>query len=147
MQNVDVISEAVVLHSWGLFTGIVWHLGKRPFLDEFFLFSIYWQNLRLSYVYVVLKLYMQSYSDKEAQEDISETNFDLLISSSGGHSCLISPEGESAGEFSERETFPSFDLGIWRVMHLRQSDTFVLQFFYIINEKGKEKKAKASRLM
>nr|XP_012572110.1 uncharacterized protein LOC101489105 isoform X3 [Cicer arietinum] len=59
-----------------------------------------------------VKMTLQSYSDKEAQEDISETNFDLLISSSGGHSCLISPEGESAGEFSERETFPSFDLGI-----------------------------------
>jgi hypothetical protein len=56
---------------------------------------------------------MQPYSEKEAQENISEANFDLLLSSPGGDSsCPISNEGESAEDFSsEREAFPSFDLG------------------------------------
>lgn len=36
---------------------------------------------------------------------MGETNFDLLLSSTSGDSCLISNEGKSA------EEFPSFDLG------------------------------------
>ncbi|CAL5214982.1 unnamed protein product [Lathyrus oleraceus] len=52
-------------------------------------------------------------SDKEAQQSINEADFDLLLSSPDVHSsCPISNEGESAEEFlSEREAFPSFDLG------------------------------------
>ncbi|KAK2439225.1 DDE family endonuclease [Trifolium repens] len=60
-----------------------------------------------------VKMSNQAYSDKKAQENIDEANFDLLLSSPGGHSsCPISNEGETAEEFSlEREAFPSFDLG------------------------------------
>ncbi|XP_045822757.1 uncharacterized protein LOC123915614 isoform X3 [Trifolium pratense] len=60
-----------------------------------------------------VKMSNQPYSDKKAQENINEADFDLLISSPGGHSsCPISNEGETAEEFShEREAFPSFDLG------------------------------------
>lgn len=56
---------------------------------------------------------MQPYSEKEAQENISDANFDLLLSSPGGDSsCPISNEGQSAEDISsEREAFPSFDLG------------------------------------
>ncbi|KAK2385265.1 DDE family endonuclease [Trifolium repens] len=60
-----------------------------------------------------VKMSNQAYSDKKAQENIDEANFDLLLSNPGGHSsCPISNEGETAEEFShEREAFPSFDLG------------------------------------
>ena len=56
---------------------------------------------------------MQPYSEKEAWENISEANFDLLLSSPGGDSsCPISNEGECVEDFSsEREALPSFDLG------------------------------------
>lgn len=62
---------------------------------------------------MVLKLYMQSISHKEAQQSINEADFDLLISSPDAHSsCPISIEGESAEDFlRESEAFPSFDLG------------------------------------
>ncbi|GAU11841.1 hypothetical protein TSUD_75920 [Trifolium subterraneum] len=60
-----------------------------------------------------VKMSNQPYSDKKAQENIDEANFDLLLSSPDDHSsCPISNEGETAEEFShEREAFPSFDLG------------------------------------
>ncbi|XP_024628103.1 uncharacterized protein [Medicago truncatula] len=60
-----------------------------------------------------VKMSHQPYSEKEAQENISDANFDLLLSSPGGDSsCPISNEGQSAEDISsEREAFPSFDLG------------------------------------
>ncbi|KAK7399083.1 hypothetical protein VNO78_10258 [Psophocarpus tetragonolobus] len=47
----------------------------------------------------------QSYSEKDAQTKMSETDF-------GSESCLVTNEGKSGEELSgESETFPSFDLG------------------------------------
>ncbi|KAJ1408190.1 hypothetical protein SESBI_23723 [Sesbania bispinosa] len=52
-------------------------------------------------------------TDKEAQTNMSGADFGLFTSTPDDHSsCLISNEGKSAEGFSsERETFPSFDLG------------------------------------
>ncbi|RDX90192.1 hypothetical protein CR513_27974, partial [Mucuna pruriens] len=51
------------------------------------------------------KMSRQSYSQKDAHTNMSETDF-------GSQSCLITNEGKSGEEFScKGETFPSFDLG------------------------------------